>query len=109
MNSPGSPTTSPPPVTVSTYKRKISAYADDANMIVKLEYETILRIKTILEQFGSLSGLLCNVEKTTLLPIGQNLQIDNRIRDLGFIIVDKVTSLASSWTRMVLQTRISLN
>ncbi len=83
----------PPPVTVSTYLRKISAYADDANMIVKLEYDTILRIKTILEQFGSLSGLLCNVDKTTLLPIGQNFQIDNRIRDLGFIIVDKVTIL----------------
>jgi hypothetical protein len=89
----GFPTKSPPPVTVSTYQRKISAYADDANMIVKLEYETIVRIKTILEQFGILSGLLCNVDKTTLFPIGQNIQIDNRIRDLGFVIVEKVTVL----------------
>jgi hypothetical protein len=46
-----------------------------------------------LEQFGILSGLLCNVDKTTLLPIGQNLHIDNRIRDLGFVIVEKVTIL----------------
>jgi hypothetical protein len=62
-------------------------------MIVKLEFDTIVRIKSILEQFGTLSGLLCNVDKTTLLPIGENLQIDNRIRELGFIIAEKVTIL----------------
>ncbi len=83
----------PPQVTVSTYQRKISAYADDANMFVNLDYETIARIKTILEQFGNLSGLLCNVEKTTLLPVGHNIQVDDRIRDLGFAVVDKVTVL----------------
>jgi hypothetical protein len=62
-------------------------------MIVKLEFDTIVRIKTILEQFGTLSGLLCNVDKTTLLPIGENIQVDNRIWDLGFIIAEKVTIL----------------
>jgi hypothetical protein len=83
----------PPQVTVSTYQRKISAYADDANMFVSLDFETIARIKTILEQFGSISGLLCNVEKTTLLPIGRDIRLDDRIRDLGFVIVEKVTIL----------------
>jgi hypothetical protein len=57
-------TTPPPPVTVSTYTRKIYAYADDANLIVKMSYENLLRIKNILEDFGIMSGLVCNVEKT---------------------------------------------
>jgi hypothetical protein len=112
VNFPRIPDNIPPPqATVSTYQRKISAYADDANMFVSLDYETISRIKTILEQFGNLSGLICNVEKTTLLTIGQNNQIDDRIRNLGFIIVDKVTILGleinsdgvanSNFTRLV--------
>ncbi len=51
------------------------------------------------------------MEKTTLLTIGQNIQIDDRIRNLGFIIVDKVTILGleissdgvttSNFTRLV--------
>jgi hypothetical protein len=86
-------TAPPPPVTVSTYTRKIYAYADDANLIVKMEYENLLRIKTILEEFGVMSGLVCNVEKTSILPIGGPFQIDNRILDLGFTIVDKLTVL----------------
>ncbi len=83
----------PPQVTVSTYQRKISVYADDANMFVNLDYGTIARVKIILEQFGNLSGLLCNVEKTTLLPVRHNVLVDDRIRDLGFVVVDKVTVL----------------
>ncbi len=63
-------TAPPPPVTVSTYTRKIYAYADDANLIVKMNHENLTRIKTILEEFGIMSGLVCNVEKTSILPIG---------------------------------------
>jgi hypothetical protein len=85
--------TPPLPRTVSTYKRKVSAYADDANMLTKLDYDTLLRVRTILEEFGTMSGLICNVEKTMLLIIGENDGVDNRIKDLGFVIVDKVTIL----------------
>ncbi len=80
------------PVTVSTYDRKIRAYADDANLLVKLEYETLLRIKNILDEFGQMSGLECNVDKTTLLPL-RNAVMDIRISELGFQIADCVTIL----------------
>jgi hypothetical protein len=40
-----------------------------------------------------MSGLVCNVEKTVLLHIGTNEDFDERMRDLGFIIADKVTIL----------------
>ncbi len=59
----------PPPPTVGTYTCKISAYADDANMIVKLTYDNLLRIKNILEEFVLKSGLICNVEKTVLMVV----------------------------------------
>ncbi len=85
--------TPPLPPTVSTYTRKVSAYADDANMIVKNTYETLARIKEILETFGAMSGLVCNVEKTSILPIGDNTVVDDRIRDLGFVISEKITVL----------------
>jgi hypothetical protein len=62
-------------------------------MIVKLTYENLLRIKTILEEFGLMSGLVCNVEKTVLLPVGNPVIVDPRIADLGFTVVDKVTIL----------------
>jgi hypothetical protein len=62
-------------------------------MLIKLEYDTICRIKIILEDFWSMSGLLCNVDKTTLLPIGPHGPIDERILNTGFAIVDKVTIL----------------
>ncbi len=62
-------------------------------MLVKLSYENLSRIKSILEEFGNMSGLICNVEKTVLLQIGTNEQIDPRITELGFSIVDKITIL----------------
>ncbi len=69
------------------------AYTDDANMLVKLNYDNLFRIKYILEEFGNMSGLVCNVEKTMLLPIGDIHQIDHRIADLGFSFVEKLTIL----------------
>jgi hypothetical protein len=52
-----------------------------------------VRIKEILEDFGIMSGLVCNVEKTVLLPIGADTVIDENIRALGFAVVDSVTIL----------------
>jgi hypothetical protein len=86
------PDNAPPlPRTVSTYTHIVSAYADDATLIVKLEYNNLLRIKQILEEFGILSGLMCNLDKTMLLVIGDNVQIDERILNLGFAVVTKLT------------------
>ncbi len=85
--------TPPLPRTVGTYTRKVSAYADDATMLIKLDYNSLLRIKNILEEFGNISGLVCNVEKTMLLVIGDNVEVDNRIKDLGFVIATQVTIL----------------
>jgi len=87
----------PPPLaispqeTVSKLTRKAYAFADDANVFSKLDRNSILRIKTILEEFGTLSGLECNVEKTTLMCI--NSVAPAFLDEVGFEIVDSVTIL----------------
>ncbi len=40
-----------------------------------------------------MSGLICNVEKTMLLPIGAVVPPGDRILELGFVVVDEVTIL----------------
>ncbi len=40
-----------------------------------------------------LSGLVCNVEKTVLMSVGNNIVIDERIVNLGFNIEQNVTIL----------------
>jgi hypothetical protein len=62
-------------------------------MLTKLDYNSLLRVKTILEDFGNISGLVCNVDKTMLLVIGGDAEIDDRIESLGFVITKKVTIL----------------
>jgi hypothetical protein len=42
-----------------------------------------------------MSGLVCNVEKTVLLPVGTNTPIDERIINLGFSISNKITILGA--------------
>jgi hypothetical protein len=46
-----------------------------------------------LVEFGHLSGLVCNVDKTTLMVIGNPILIDDRIRELGFKFVENTTIL----------------
>ncbi len=57
------------------------------------DLNSLSRVKAILEDFGSISGLECNVEKTLLMQVGSNLPIDPEIVQLGFDIRDEITLL----------------
>jgi hypothetical protein len=83
----------PLPLEVSTRPFKVFAYADDANTLLKLVVSTLSRLRKVLDDFGKLSGLECNVDKTTLLQVGTDTPIPQGIPDLGFSIVEKVTIL----------------
>jgi hypothetical protein len=55
-----------------------------------LECEDLLALKRILERFSKLSGLKCNLEKTSIMRIGNSEgAIDPRILELGFQVVDE--------------------
>ena len=46
--------------------------ADDATLLIKMEVESLVHVRNILVDFEQLSGLSCNVEKTTLMQFGSN-------------------------------------
>ena len=58
-----------------------------------MDLSSLGRIKEILTNFGNISGLVCNVEKTCLMQIGSDLPIEREITELGFNIVDQMTIL----------------
>jgi hypothetical protein len=52
------------------HNRRIPAFADDANGGFDRSAQNLANVKTILHEFGLMSGLETNVDKTTLMPIG---------------------------------------
>ena len=82
-----------PPAPVTGLERKAFSFADDGSCLTLLEPNSLVRIYNILEIFGSLSGLVCNVEKTALVVIGHEGPLDPRIADIGFTLQTEVTIL----------------
>ena len=67
--------------------------ADDTTIIVKMCARTLTKVKEVLDKFGTLSGLCCNIEKTVLVPIGKIEAISQDIVELGFEIKNKALIL----------------
>jgi hypothetical protein len=57
-------------IPVSAHSKKVFAFADDCNLICKLNNNSLRRLKIILDEFENLSGLECNTEKTNLIRLG---------------------------------------
>ena len=60
-----------------------SSYADDVSILVNGDPENIVNVKTILDNFGKLSGLIINVEKK-VLPINVTPDFAENIAETGF-------------------------
>jgi hypothetical protein len=52
---------------------KTDCFADDANVTTVLEPGNIRALKNILDEFGNMSGLRCNYEKSFILPTNPNI------------------------------------
>jgi hypothetical protein len=50
-------------------------------------------VRYILDDFGKISGLVCNVDKTVLMRIGTVGLMNPRILQLAFDVKDEMTSL----------------
>ena len=72
---------------------KLDAYADDTTACTITELGSLLSIKNILIAFGVFSGLKCNFDKTSIMPVGNRGAVPNKIIELGFPIVDLVKIL----------------
>jgi len=69
---------------------KADGFADDNTTGTLMEYESLSTLKTILDGFASYSGLKCNLDKTTLMPVGLLGPIPQNIIDLGFKIESSI-------------------
>jgi Reverse transcriptase (RNA-dependent DNA polymerase) len=79
---------------------KNESFADDSTTCTFLRFEDIFSLKVILERFSKISGLKCNYEKTSIMRIGDLTgEIDQRIIDLGFQIVDNCKLLGFNFSQ----------
>jgi hypothetical protein len=83
----------PFPDHVSQVPPKVYAMADDATVLTRMDFDTLVRIRNILAEFEALSGLACNVEKTTLMQFGSDEPVPQNILDLGFDVKNEVKLL----------------
>ncbi len=81
------------PATTSQKPPRVYAMADDATVLTKMERESLVRIRDILTEFHLLSGLTCNIEKTTLMQFGTDEPVPDDIIDIGFEIQNEIKLL----------------
>jgi len=72
---------------------KMECFADDANIFAAADAKTLLTVKEILNDFGVLSGLKCNIEKTCVMGIGTDKTFEAEALNSGFNVVKSVTVL----------------
>jgi hypothetical protein len=77
---------------------KTEAFADDNNILARLDNLTLQAIKEILNNFAILSGLRCNVDKSQILLMGVN-EIPNYVTESGFTVSDGIKILGFNITK----------
>jgi len=74
---------------------KVAAMADDCTLLVKLNLENLQVILGFLNNYENISGLGCNIEKTSLMPVGLIEDLPQNILELGLQIVPEITLLGA--------------
>ena len=72
---------------------KTNAFADDTTACVRTDLQSINQLKNALTQFGNISGLKCNYEKTNIMAVGNRAHLTEEIKNIGFTSVDKIKLL----------------
>jgi hypothetical protein len=73
--------------------------ADDNTVLSLINKNSLLTIRDILQDFSSFSGLHCNFDKTSLLPIfPPTVQELEWINEAGFTVVEKIKLLGADIT-----------
>jgi Reverse transcriptase (RNA-dependent DNA polymerase) len=73
--------------------------ADDCTLLPLLKHNSLSRVKNIISDFGDISGLRCNYDKTVIMPIFEmNGEEIRAAMHSGFKIVTKITLLGMEIT-----------
>jgi hypothetical protein len=104
-----------------THKRtgKVESLADDTTVTIKCCAQSVTVLKNTLTDFGNLSSLECNFDKTCVMPVGgidavpfdithYGLKSDTKIKLLGMEIDNKIDCLHNVHNRTVDKISITL-
>jgi hypothetical protein len=72
---------------------KVESFADDATVLALANQLALARIKIIMDQFASMSGLKANFDKCVLVPLGFDNEIPQYFADTGFFVANSVKIL----------------
>jgi hypothetical protein len=76
---------------------KNESLADDNTTLLLLEKGNMRELRKTLDDFGKISGLLCNYDKTVVMPIGAQNKIPTDMS--GFVLSDSIKLLGMNITR----------
>jgi hypothetical protein len=65
---------------------KAEGFADDTSVATIFCSDSLSALKAVLIEFARFSGLKCNMEKTSILQIGNIVPVPEEVRNLGFSI-----------------------
>jgi hypothetical protein len=80
---------------------KVEAFVDDGTILGRLNQQALLGIVKILKDFAAISGLKCNMSKSSLLLLGfgENKPVPEWVGECGFQIANEIKILGCNVTK----------
>jgi hypothetical protein len=75
---------------------KNESLADDNTTLMELTEDNLRNLRSILDDFGKISGLKCNYDKTMVMPVGTGHQIPTNLH--GFALTKEIKLLGADIT-----------
>ena len=81
-------------ITFATKEARAETFADDTTLFMKRTESNLRNATKYITHFHKISGLACNMEKTSVIPIGTNTNITDKLcTDLNMVWEDTFTIL----------------
>ena len=81
-------------ITYAQHEARSETFADDTTVFLERNEHNLRKATQYITQFHSISGLACNLDKTVVIPIGTNTDINDQLcPDLGMEWNDSFTLL----------------
>ena len=76
-------------ITYAQHESRSETFADDTTVFIERNEHNLRNAVKYITQFHSISGLACNIDKTVVIPIGTNTDINDKLcPDLGMTWCD---------------------
>jgi len=75
---------------------KTNGFADDTSVCMETKLENFIALKAILTDFGNISGLKCNLEKSYIMAVGDKSVVTDEMREVGFPFVNEINLLGAT-------------